>query len=64
MRKKKPNNRIKGTRAYKYRYIIIKKLIDKDFSPTTFIPLRSKKGFGYMTLQKSNPNYNMYIGMM
>jgi len=32
-------------------------LIDKDFSPTTSTPLRSKKVFGYMTLQNSNPNY-------
>jgi len=52
----KPNNRMKGTRAYKYSHII-KKLIDKDFSPTTSTPLRSKTGFGYMTPQKSNPNY-------
>jgi len=52
----KPNNRIKGTRAYKYNHFI-KKLIDKDFSPTTSTPLRSKTGFGYMTLKKSNPNY-------
>jgi len=52
----KPNNRIKGTRVYKYSHIN-KKLIDKDFSPTTTTPLCSKTGFGYMTLQKSNPNY-------
>jgi len=45
-----------GTRAYKYSHII-KKLIDKDFSPTSPTPLRSKTGFGYMPLQKSNPNY-------
>jgi len=32
-------------------------LIDKDFSHTTSTALRSKTGFGYMTLQKSNPNY-------
>jgi len=31
--------------------------MDKDFSPTTSTSLRSKTGFGYMTLQKSNPNY-------
>jgi len=44
------NNRIKGTRAYKYSHII-KKLIYKDFSPTTSTPLRSKTVFCYMTLQ-------------
>jgi len=48
----KPNNRIKPNNSH-----IIKKLIDKDFSPTTSTPLRSKTSFGYMNLQKSNPNY-------
>jgi len=52
----KPNNRIKGTRAYKYCHII-KKLIDKDFSPTTPTPLSSKAGFCYMTIKKSKPYY-------
>jgi len=44
-----PNDRIKGTRAYKFSHIN-KKLIDKDFSPTTSTPLRLKTGFDYMTL--------------
>jgi len=47
----KPNNRIKGIRPYKYTHIITR-LIDTDFSPTTYTPLRSKTVFGYMTLQK------------
>jgi len=52
----KPNNRIKGTRVYKYSHTI-----HKDFSRTTSTPLRSKTGFGCMTLQKSTPNYLLEI---
>jgi len=52
----KPKNRIKGIRAYKYSHNI-RKLIDKDFGSTTSTPLRSKTGFGCMTLQKTNPSY-------
>jgi len=32
-------------------------MMRESFSPTTSTLLRSKTGFGYMTLQKSNPNY-------
>jgi len=58
----KPNNRIKGTRAYKYSHII-KKVIDKEFSPTTSSPLRSKTGFCYMTLQNSYKNCVYWNGV-
>jgi len=57
----KPNNRIKVTRAYKYSHII-RKLIEKDFSPSKSIPLRSKTGF--VTRLFRNQIQTMYIGMM